>query len=69
MKEVKGNKVISFEKKKNRFKKKIKWRAKKRKETCNNGKKTILEKKWSLSSFSKLQTCIQININTKFKRK
>jgi hypothetical protein len=30
-------------------------------------KKTLLEKEWVVSSFSKLQTCIQINQNTKVK--
>jgi hypothetical protein len=28
-------------------------------------RKTLLEKKWGVSSFSKLQTCIQINIYKK----
>jgi len=32
-------------------------------------KKTLLEKKWGVSSFSKLQTCIQRNKNTKVKKK
>jgi hypothetical protein len=31
--------------------------------------KTLLEKEWGVSSFSKLQTCIQINKNTKVKKK
>jgi hypothetical protein len=31
-------------------------------------KKTLLEKEWGVSSFSKLQTCIQINKNTKVKK-
>jgi len=30
---------------------------------------TLLEKEWSVSSFSKLQTCIQINKNIKVKNK
>jgi len=29
----------------------------------------MLEKEWSVSSFSKLQTCIQINKNIKVKKK
>jgi len=35
----------------------------------NKWKKTLLEKEWGVSSFSKLQTCIQINKNTKVKKK
>jgi hypothetical protein len=32
-------------------------------------KKTLLEKEWGVSSFSELQTCIQINKNIKVKNK
>jgi len=32
-------------------------------------RKTLLEKQWGVSSFSKLQTCIQIKIYIKVKKK
>jgi hypothetical protein len=31
-------------------------------------RKTLLEKEWGVSPFSKIQTCIQINKNIKVKR-
>ncbi len=34
----------------------------------NLKRKTLLEKEWGVSSFSKLQTCIQINKNIKVKK-
>ncbi len=39
------------------------------KEKKNSKNETLLEKEWGVSSFSKLQTCIQIKIYIKMKKK
>ncbi len=46
-----------------------KYSKKNLKEKNYKKEKTLLEKEWGVSSFSKLQTCIQINKNTKVKKK
>jgi len=65
----KYSKIILKEKKIPKMKKPNKESKIRKNKTYKYWRKTLLEKEWGVYSFSKLQTCIQIKIYIKVKKK